>query len=156
MTVRDRWQVLSAIVGQCTLAVALGIASPVMAASEAECSALLRRPDVYFSGKLSAAYSMALMDSGRWVAADGTVDRVTIMNGCLAGVFALLTMAAVPNSDPMSMRSEIAAKWGRFSPAEITALKSNDDLVSQIQSKYSLDEAQAQRDVDAFANGRQL
>lgn len=54
------------------------------------------------------------------------------------------------------MRSEIQAKWGKFSAQEIAALKSKDDLVAQVQAKYSLDKPQAQRDVDAFAHGRQL
>jgi len=30
------------------------------------------------------------------------------------------------------------------------------DLATQVQAKYSLDKTQAQRDVDAFAKGRQL
>jgi hypothetical protein len=54
------------------------------------------------------------------------------------------------------MRSEIQQKWGKFSTQEISALKDKDDLVSQVQAKYALDKTQAQRDVDAFANGRQL
>ena len=54
------------------------------------------------------------------------------------------------------MRSEIQGKWGKFSAQEITALKTKDDLVTQVQTKYALDRAQAQRDVDAFAKGRQL
>jgi uncharacterized protein YjbJ (UPF0337 family) len=54
------------------------------------------------------------------------------------------------------MRGEIEQKWGKFSAQEITALKSKDDLVAQVQAKYSLDKTQAQRDVDAFARGRQL
>jgi hypothetical protein len=37
------------------------------------------------------------------------------------------------------MRGEIQQKWGKFSAQEITALKSNDDLVAQVQAKYSLD-----------------
>ena len=156
MTVRDRWKLLTRLVGQPMMAVAFGVASPVMAASESECSALLRRPDVYSSGKLSAAYSKALVESGRWVATDGTVDQSTITNGCRAGAFILLTTPPSPSSNSASMRSEIAAKWSRFSATEITALKDNDDLVAQIQSKYSLDKEQAQRDVDAFASGRQL
>ena len=66
-------------------------------------------------------------------------------------------------SQPMStgasntgMRSAIQTKWGKFTSQEIVALKSNDDLVAQIQTKYALDKAKAQRDVDQFANGRQL
>jgi hypothetical protein len=54
------------------------------------------------------------------------------------------------------MRSEIQQKWGKFSAQEITALKDKDELVAQLQAKYSLDKTQAQRDVDAFARGRQL
>jgi hypothetical protein len=54
------------------------------------------------------------------------------------------------------MRSEIVAKWGKFSATEVAAIRDKDDLVAQVQSKYSLDKSQAQRDVDAFAKGRQL
>jgi hypothetical protein len=54
------------------------------------------------------------------------------------------------------MRSEIAAKWSKFSASDVAALKSKDDLVAQVQSKYQLDKAQAQKDVDTFANGREL
>jgi hypothetical protein len=54
------------------------------------------------------------------------------------------------------MRGEIEQKWGKFSAQEIIALKNKDDLVAQVQAKYSLDKTQAQRDVDAFARGRQL
>ena len=63
------------------------------------------------------------------------------------------------NAKPASeggMRGEIQQKWGKFSAQEIAALKDNDDLVTQVQAKYALDQAQAQRDVDAFAKGRQL
>ena len=54
------------------------------------------------------------------------------------------------------MRGEIEQKWGKFSAEEIAALKNRDDLVAQVQTKYSLDKTQAQREVDAFAKGRQL
>lgn len=54
------------------------------------------------------------------------------------------------------MRSEIASKWSKFSAADVAALKTKDDLVAQLQSKYSLDKAVAQKDVETFANGRQL
>ena len=54
------------------------------------------------------------------------------------------------------MRSEIATKWGKFSTQEIADLKDKDDLVAQVQTKYGIDKAQAQRDVDAFAKGRAL
>jgi hypothetical protein len=64
--------------------------------------------------------------------------------------------AAKAQAPPAGMRGEIEQKWGKFSAQEITALKDNDDLVARVQTKYSLDRAQAQRDVDAFAKGRQL
>ena len=54
------------------------------------------------------------------------------------------------------MRGDIQKKWSKFTYQEVSALKSKDDLVAQVQSKYALDRAQAQRDVDQFANGRQL
>ena len=68
-------------------------------------------------------------------------------------------MATQPTSTAGSnvgMRSEIQVRWGKFSSQEIAALKNKDDLVAQVQTKYALDRAQAQRDVDAFAHGRQL
>ena len=47
-------------------------------------------------------------------------------------------------------------RWAKFNSQEIAALKDKDDLVAHVQTKYQLDKAQAQRDVDAFAKGRQL
>lgn len=63
---------------------------------------------------------------------------------------------ATSTTPPVGMRSEIAAKWTKFSATEIEALKDKDELVAHVQTKYSLDKTQAQRDVDAFAKGRQL
>jgi hypothetical protein len=51
---------------------------------------------------------------------------------------------------------DIGAKWGKFSQQELGALKSKDDLVTQVVAKYSIDKAQAQRDVDAVMKGRQI
>jgi hypothetical protein len=51
---------------------------------------------------------------------------------------------------------EIGAKWGKFSEQELGALKSKDELVTQVVAKYSIDKAQAQRDVDAVMKGRQI
>jgi hypothetical protein len=51
---------------------------------------------------------------------------------------------------------DIGAKWNKFSEQELGALKNRDDLVTQVVAKYSLDKAQAQRDVDAVMKGRQL
>lgn len=49
---------------------------------------------------------------------------------------------------------EIQAKWGKFSDQDLVALTGRDNLVSQLQSKYKMDKAQAQDDVDALLNGR--
>ena len=54
------------------------------------------------------------------------------------------------------MRGEIQKQWSKFTYEEVAALKSKDELVTKVQSKYALDKAQAQKDVDAFAKGRQL
>jgi hypothetical protein len=51
---------------------------------------------------------------------------------------------------------EIHAKWGQFSDQELSALRSRDDVVTQVQAKYSLNKEQAQRDVDALLKGRQF
>jgi hypothetical protein len=51
---------------------------------------------------------------------------------------------------------EIGAKWGKFSEQDLSALKGNDDLVTQVVAKYGLEKAQAQRDVDALLKGRHL
>jgi hypothetical protein len=51
---------------------------------------------------------------------------------------------------------DIGAKWGKFSEQELGALKNKDDLVTQVVAKYSIDKAQAQRDVDAVMKGRQI
>jgi hypothetical protein len=64
--------------------------------------------------------------------------------------------ATPPQAWVTGMRGEIGQKWPKFNAAEIAALKSKDELVSGVQSKYQLDKTQAQRDVDAFAKGRQL
>jgi hypothetical protein len=54
------------------------------------------------------------------------------------------------------MRGDIAQRWGKFSADEIAALKDKDDLINQVQSKYSIERAQALTDVDTFAKGRPL
>jgi hypothetical protein len=66
------------------------------------------------------------------------------------------TSPATSTTAPAGMRGEIQQKWNKFTVDEVKALKNKDDLIAQVQSKYSLDRAQAQRDVDAFAKGRQL
>jgi hypothetical protein len=61
-----------------------------------------------------------------------------------------------PGVSNTGMRSEIQKQWSKFTYAEVAALKNKDELVAQVQSKYAIDKPQAQKDVDAFAKGRQL
>jgi hypothetical protein len=51
---------------------------------------------------------------------------------------------------------DIGAKWSKFSEQELNALTNKDELVTQVVAKYSIDKAQAQRDVDAVIKGRQI
>ncbi|MGE8941505.1 PqqD family protein [Leptospira interrogans] len=60
------------------------------------------------------------------------------------------------NINKSGMRSGISQKWDKITTQEAGALTKTEDLVALVQSKYNLDEAQARKDVDAFANGRQL
>ena len=53
-----------------------------------------------------------------------------------------------------ALGKDIRAKWDKFSEIEVGALKSEDDLVTQLVSKYSLDKAQAQTEAKALVNGR--
>ena len=48
------------------------------------------------------------------------------------------------------------AKWSHFSEQEVSALKGKADLVTQVAAKYGLEQAQAQREVDAVLKGRQI
>ena len=61
-----------------------------------------------------------------------------------------------PADTKQILLKEISTKWGKFSEQELGALKSKDDLVTQVAAKYSIDMMQAQRDVDAVMKGRQI
>ncbi len=51
---------------------------------------------------------------------------------------------------------DIRGKWGKFSEQDLSALTSNDDIVTQLVAKYGFDKAQAQLDVDALMRDRQI
>ena len=51
---------------------------------------------------------------------------------------------------------DLLRRWGKFDEAELRAITSNADLVTQIQAKYGLDAKQAQTNVDLWAKGREL
>jgi hypothetical protein len=52
--------------------------------------------------------------------------------------------------------TEIRSKWGKFSDQDLSALKDNNDLVTQLAAKYGLEKAQAQHNVDTLMKGRQI
>ncbi len=54
------------------------------------------------------------------------------------------------------MRGEIANKWPKLTAEQIAGLATKDDLVRELQAAYALDAAQAQSEVDAFADKRDL
>ena len=69
------------------------------------------------------------------------------------------TNTATPNNpeqNRLTVMKDIRAKWSHFSQQEVTALKGKADLVTQVAAKYGLEQAQAQREVDAVLKGRQI
>jgi hypothetical protein len=52
--------------------------------------------------------------------------------------------------------NEIRTTWGKFSEEDLSALKDNNDLVTQRAAKYGIENTQAQRDVDGLLNGRRI
>jgi hypothetical protein len=64
--------------------------------------------------------------------------------------------AATPAEARQIVLKEVGAKGGKFSEQDLSALKDNDDLVTQVVANYSLEKGQAQRDVDALLNGRTI
>ena len=63
---------------------------------------------------------------------------------------------STPAEAKQILLKDIGAKWGKFSEQELSALKTKDDLVTQVVAKYSIDKVQAQRDVDVVMKGRQI
>ena len=55
-----------------------------------------------------------------------------------------------------SILGDIRTTWGKFSEDDLSRLRSNDDLVTEIAARYNIDKAKAQRDVDALMRGRQI
>ena len=52
------------------------------------------------------------------------------------------------------LRSEIGNKWGKFTQQELTDLKDNDDLVTQLVAKYGIEKDAATRDAATVVKGR--
>lgn len=55
-----------------------------------------------------------------------------------------------------ALLQEISGRWGKFSEDELSALQNNDELIAQIATKYSLDQARATSAVDGFLKGRRI
>ena len=81
-----RWS-LSIGFGITMMGALIGLTTAAMALSDAECSELLKRSDVYVSGTLLEPYRKALVDSGRAVFENGRVGRITVLLGCTSGAF---------------------------------------------------------------------
>jgi hypothetical protein len=54
------------------------------------------------------------------------------------------------------VRSEVGAKWNKFSAQDLSALKDRDDLVREVVSRYGIEKSEAQRDVDSVLKGRHI
>jgi hypothetical protein len=61
-----------------------------------------------------------------------------------------------PDQAKMAVMKDIIAKWSHFSEQDVAALKGKTELVNQVAAKYGLEQAQAQREVDAVLKGRQI
>ena len=59
-----------------------------------------------------------------------------------------------PTRTRMMVMKDIRAKWSHFSEQDVAALKGKAELVNQVAAKYGLEQAQAQKDVDALLKGR--
>jgi len=64
--------------------------------------------------------------------------------------------SSADDTDKQDVLNEISTKWSKFSKQELSSLKSNDELVGQIVTKYGIEKAAAQSQVDALMNGRNL
>jgi len=69
------------------------------------------------------------------------------------------TISAPPSGSayPPTTRITVAdmrRRWGKFSDKELALIESRTQLVQQIQDKYGLSHEGADRDVEAWANGR--
>lgn len=55
-----------------------------------------------------------------------------------------------------ALLKDIRVKWDKFTELELSSLKNNADLVSQVVAKYGLEKDKAQRDVDVLRAGRNI
>ena len=55
-----------------------------------------------------------------------------------------------------ALHDDIRATWSKFSDFEVGMLKDNDDLVTQVADRYTLDHDQARSDVATLLKGRTI
>lgn len=67
---------------------------------------------------------------------------------------ASVRMQDQPPTARQTLLTDIAARWDKFSKQELSDLRGNDDLVTQVVAKYGLAKDAAQRDVAALLKGR--
>lgn len=60
------------------------------------------------------------------------------------------------DQNKQDVMKDIRAKWDKFTEQDASSFKGKADLVSQVSTKYGIDQAQAQREVDAVLKGRQV
>jgi hypothetical protein len=66
------------------------------------------------------------------------------------------TAAALADQAKQILLKDVGQKWGKFTSHELSQLKNNDDLVTQVVAKYGMEKLVAQRDVDFILKGRAI
>jgi hypothetical protein len=54
------------------------------------------------------------------------------------------------------IRTDIKAKWNKFSDQDLGSLKNRDELVTSLVAKYGLEKVQAEKEIDALLKGREF
>jgi hypothetical protein len=50
--------------------------------------------------------------------------------------------------------ADLRRRWGKFDETELAAIEHRLEFVQKVQEKYGMSKEQADRDVEAWANGR--
>jgi hypothetical protein len=101
----------------------------------------------------SAASSPSVGGAARSISVEGRQPRT---GEIMPNTPATNKAARSEDSDRNDVLNAIGAKWSKFSKQELTELRTNDELVTQIVAKYGVGKIAAQRDVDTLMNGRNL
>ena len=68
------------------------------AMSDADCTTLANRSDVYAGGKLTDRYAQAAVKAGRTIPADGMINQAGFMEACKADAFKTAAMMPEPGA----------------------------------------------------------